>query len=159
MWGCTTLEQPAPAPAASPDPEPSRGSIEATVPSAGPPPSPTCAQLRWRAVELAGTEVDLRENREPLDFDRDGQDDCVFYGYSTAHLFVRTRDHDLRAVGDIPVRPFLGVRCTSAPPKHSYCVIQGAELMIHGETRTTNYAFDGTRYVPTGESHMGPRKR
>ena len=108
-----------------------------------------------RTIEIDGTAVEesffkIAPSAEPFDFNQDGQRDCVLSGASRNFVFIGQpkQASSFQYVGEIIAdTEFDRVRIhCSAVMKKGLCALSGSQRMIHGETQTRNYEFDGTQY-------------
>jgi len=151
--------------AAPPEPEEATpiqaATSTSTLTSTSSPPTDHCAP----AVALAQTEHPgareasrILRSDTPLDLDRDGVRDCVlttgeFGRNATYYLYVMRPVP--RYVGAIAASPLVGrLACRTGAVTEGLCELRAGEMMIHGETQTTSYRFDGRAYAAYGSSQL-----
>lgn len=84
---------------------------------------------------------------EPYDFDADGHADCVVVpgGWDERWIYVADGAAKYRFVGNIIADDLNGFACLTTVT-NGLCNIAGSQQMIHGETQTREYAYDGGVY-------------
>ncbi len=92
----------------------------------------------------------IAPSSEPFDFNGDGVADCVLSWPSQNYIFIRqpNQAEGYRYAGMVIADTEFGkvqIFCSTVNTQ-GLCNISGAQRMIHGETQTRNYEFDGERY-------------
>lgn len=80
-----------------------------------------------------------------FDFNLDGRIDCVLRYRGRLHDLFTSTDTGYTYLGTVLADKLHSLSCV--PEVHKgHCVVYASEQMIHGETLSRSYAYDGTRY-------------
>ena len=111
--------------------------------------------LAARTLKHEGKAMDasffqLAPSVDPFDFNRDGVTDCVLSWSSQNYIFIRQPSEapSYRYAGMVIADTEFGsvrIYCSTTMIQ-GLCELSGAQRMIHGETQTRSYQFDGSEY-------------
>ena len=144
-----------------------------TAPPAKPKPAGLETQRCAAALELARSShphitvarASVNEPKWSFDLNLDGTKDCLLTtgesGRNSEYFLYVMGPAEPRFVGSVRANTLVGSPyCDPSKVSHGYCEIRAGELMIHGETQTTTYRFDGERYTAYGPSELSaPREK